>query len=36
VDDKRRALEAGFNYHLTKPVQAAVLEKLLATTVSQL
>jgi PAS domain S-box-containing protein len=36
VDDKRRALEAGFNYHLTKPVQVAVLENLLATTVSQL
>jgi CheY-like chemotaxis protein len=29
-EDKRRALEAGFDYHLTKPVEAAALEKLLA------
>jgi CheY-like chemotaxis protein len=29
-EDKQRALEAGFDHHLTKPVQAAVLEKLLA------
>jgi CheY-like chemotaxis protein len=29
-DDKRRALEAGFDHHLTKPVEAAALEKLLA------
>jgi CheY-like chemotaxis protein len=29
-EDKRRALEAGFDHHLTKPVQAAALEKLLA------
>jgi PAS domain S-box-containing protein len=29
-EDKRRALEAGFDHHLTKPVQAATLEKLLA------
>jgi PAS domain S-box-containing protein len=28
--DKRRALEAGFDHHLTKPVEAADLEKLLA------
>jgi PAS domain S-box-containing protein len=28
-EDQRRALEAGFDYHLTKPVQAAALEKLL-------
>jgi CheY-like chemotaxis protein len=29
-EDKRRALEAGFDHHLTKPVQTAALEKLLA------
>jgi PAS domain S-box-containing protein len=29
-EDKRRALEAGCDYHLTKPVEAATLEKLLA------
>jgi CheY-like chemotaxis protein len=29
-EDKRRALEAGFDHHLTKPVGAAALEKLLA------
>lgn len=29
-EDKRRALEAGFNHHLTKPVQAIAVEKLLA------
>jgi PAS domain S-box-containing protein len=29
-EDKRRAFEAGFNHHLTKPVEAAALEKLLA------
>jgi PAS domain S-box-containing protein len=29
-DDKRRALEAGCDHHLTKPVAPAVLEKLLA------
>jgi PAS domain S-box-containing protein len=29
-EDKRRALEAGFDHHLTKPVDAAALEKLLA------
>jgi CheY-like chemotaxis protein/two-component sensor histidine kinase len=29
-EDKRRALEAGFDHHLTKPVEAAPLEKLLA------
>jgi PAS domain S-box-containing protein len=29
-EDKRRALEAGFDCHLTKPVEAAALEKLLA------
>jgi CheY-like chemotaxis protein len=29
-EDKRRALEAGFNHHLTKPVEAAALEDLLA------
>jgi PAS domain S-box-containing protein len=29
-EDKRRALEAGFDHHLTKPVDAPVLEKLLA------
>jgi CheY-like chemotaxis protein len=28
-EDKRRALEAGFDDHLTKPVEAAALEKLL-------
>jgi CheY-like chemotaxis protein/two-component sensor histidine kinase len=29
-EDKRRALEAGFDHHLTKPVEAEALEKLLA------
>jgi PAS domain S-box-containing protein len=29
-EDKRRASEAGFDYHLTKPVDPAALEKLLA------
>jgi PAS domain S-box-containing protein len=29
-EDKRRAFEAGFDHHLTKPVQAVALEKLLA------
>jgi PAS domain S-box-containing protein len=29
-EDKRRALEAGFDHHLTKPVDALTLEKLLA------
>jgi PAS domain S-box-containing protein len=29
-EDKRRAFEAGFDHHLTKPVEAAALEKLLA------
>jgi CheY-like chemotaxis protein len=28
-EDKRRAMEAGFDNHLTKPVEAAALEKLL-------
>jgi CheY-like chemotaxis protein len=29
-EDKRRSLDAGFDHHLTKPVEAAALEKLLA------
>ncbi len=29
-EDKRRAMEAGFDHHLTKPVEPAALEKLLA------
>jgi CheY-like chemotaxis protein len=29
-EDRRRALEAGFDHHLTKPVEASALEKLLA------
>jgi CheY-like chemotaxis protein len=29
-EDKRRAFEAGFDHHLTKPVEAAALAKLLA------
>jgi CheY-like chemotaxis protein len=29
-DDKRRAREAGFDHHLTKPVDPAVLNQLLA------
>lgn len=29
-EDKRRAFEAGFDHHLTKPVEASVLRKLLA------
>jgi CheY-like chemotaxis protein len=29
-EDRRRSHEAGFNYHLTKPVDPAALEKLLA------
>lgn len=31
-EDKRRASEAGFDYHLTKPVEVAALESLLAST----
>jgi CheY-like chemotaxis protein len=30
-DDKKRALTSGFNLHLTKPIKAAELKKLLAT-----
>jgi CheY-like chemotaxis protein len=30
-EDKRRATEAGFHYHLTKPVEPGALEKLLET-----
>ena len=29
-EDKRRAFEAGFDHHMTKPVDPAVLERLLA------
>jgi PAS domain S-box-containing protein len=29
-DDRRRSLEAGFNFHLVKPIEIAALEKLLA------
>jgi CheY-like chemotaxis protein len=29
-EDKRRALESGFDHHLTKPVEPAALDKLLA------
>ena len=29
-DDKRRSLEAGFNFHMVKPVDPSALEKLLA------
>jgi PAS domain S-box-containing protein len=29
-DDRRRSLEAGFNFHLVKPVEPAALERLLA------
>jgi signal transduction histidine kinase/ActR/RegA family two-component response regulator len=29
-EDRRRALEAGFDHHLTKPVEGAALERLLA------
>jgi CheY-like chemotaxis protein len=28
-DDRRRAMEAGFNHHLTKPVDLSVLEEML-------
>jgi PAS domain S-box-containing protein len=31
-DDKRRALEAGFDLHLTKPIAPGALDRLLATT----
>ena len=34
-EDKRRSVEAGFDHHLTKPVEAAALEKLLALLVPQ-
>jgi PAS domain S-box-containing protein len=34
-EDKRRASEAGFDHYLTKPVEAATLEKVLALTLSQ-
>ena len=30
-DDKRRAMQAGFDHHLTKPVDPEILDKLLAT-----
>src|SRR5262249_12717795 len=29
-EDKQRSLDAGFNYHLVKPVDPGVLEKLIA------
>jgi DNA-binding response OmpR family regulator len=29
AEDKRRALEAGFNLHLTKPVEVAALDEML-------
>jgi CheY-like chemotaxis protein len=29
-EDKRRALEAGFDHHLTKPVEVIALEQILA------
>jgi len=29
-EDKRRALEAGFDHHLTKPVDIPTIEKLVA------
>jgi CheY-like chemotaxis protein len=29
-EDKRRALEAGFDHHMTKPVDPVALEKLVA------
>ena len=29
-EDKRRAWQSGFDHHLTKPVEAVALEKLLA------
>ena len=29
-EDKRRSKEAGFNFHMVKPVEPAALEKLLA------
>jgi CheY-like chemotaxis protein len=29
-EDRRRATEAGFDHHLTKPVEPSALEKLLA------
>ena len=29
-DDRRRSQEAGFNFHLVKPVELAALEKLLS------
>ena len=31
-EDRRRSQEAGFDHHLTKPVELAALEKLLAET----
>jgi PAS domain S-box-containing protein len=34
-EDRRRATEAGFHYHLTKPVEPADLEKLLASLIQQ-
>jgi signal transduction histidine kinase/ActR/RegA family two-component response regulator len=34
-EDKRRSLEAGFDHHLTKPVETAALEKLLALLMQQ-
>jgi CheY-like chemotaxis protein len=29
-DDRRRSMEAGFDHHLTKPVEFAAIQKLLA------
>jgi PAS domain S-box-containing protein len=34
-EDKRRSLEAGFDHHLTKPVESTALEKLLALLMQQ-
>jgi CheY-like chemotaxis protein len=31
ADDRRRSKEAGFDYHLVKPVDPAALERLLET-----
>jgi CheY-like chemotaxis protein len=29
-DDRRRSMEAGFNYHLTKPVDVDALDRLIS------
>jgi CheY-like chemotaxis protein len=34
-EDKRRAMEAGFDHHLTKPMEISAIEQILSTTPAQ-